>query len=167
MVCPRFFPWVFFSSLALTIVFGCSARQSGDFKGLSLLPLSSNAGKVALDQCPASKCLTVYVAPWCGYCRAGTGLIIAFREYLKSRQIATRIIVGKDDAGAVREYAEEFGPDTLLDPGGLVPLAGGVPQFMVSDQSGKILRRVSGIPPVFQAPYSIQVLDQMSSMLDL
>ncbi len=52
-------------------------------------------------------------------------------------------LVGLGAPDAVAEYARDFGPAALLDPGGKVPLAGGVPQFIVTSSDGRILK-----PPV-------------------
>lgn len=117
-------------------------------KGMSEAELPTLAGSqgARLSSCPTPKCLTVYVAPWCGYCRASTPQIIALREFLKANNVATRIVVGQDRLSSVRDYAREFGPDTLLDPDNAVAVSGGVPHFYVSDSSGALLKDVPGIP---------------------
>ena len=131
--------------LSLLVLASACARTSGDaLPDLRLPTLSATVG-ASLASCPTVKCLTVYVAPWCGYCRAGTPLIKALKEFLRQRGVETRIIVGQDSVEEVRSYAEVFGPDTLLDPDASLPVRD-VPHFFVSDGGGRILREVAGMP---------------------
>lgn len=128
----------------LMLLSACSRSARDTMPELRLPTLSSRPG-ASLASCPTVKCLTVYVAPWCGYCRAATPAIIALRRFLRERGIATRIVVGMAGLGEVREYASVFGPDTLLDPEGALRV-GGVPHFYVSNQAGAVLRDVPGAP---------------------
>jgi hypothetical protein len=112
----------------------------------SPLPVLSGGEEVSLSRCPTEKCLTVYVAPWCGYCRASTGAVKALKEYLRERNVSTRIVVGLDKEANLRDYAREFGPETVLDAGGAVAVQGGVPHFYISDRSGRVLRELAGVP---------------------
>jgi thiol-disulfide isomerase/thioredoxin len=100
----------------------------------------------SLASCSTPTCLTIYVAPWCGYCRQATPLIIELKKHLEKKGVSTRIVVGMDAMEAVRAYAVEFGPDTLLDPDGGFRVSG-VPHFLVSDASGAISKKVPGLPP--------------------
>lgn len=121
-------------------------------KGLPDVALPKLAGGEAkLSECAAAKCLTVYVAPWCGYCRAATPAIRALRVFLAGKGVATRIVVGMDRPEALRDYAREFGPDTLLDAGRAMAV-NGVPHFYVSDASGALLREVAGAPSGVSEP---------------
>ncbi|MBI4678236.1 MAG: TlpA family protein disulfide reductase [Elusimicrobia bacterium] len=123
-----------------------SPGASGDrMPDIRLQTLSLQTGP-SLAACPTERCLTVYVAPWCGYCRRGTPLIIALKRLLERNGVATRIIVGMDAMEAVREYASEFGPDTLLDPDSSFRVSG-VPHFIISDASGSVAKKVPGLPP--------------------
>ncbi len=118
--------------------------EAAAFSAEALGTLSS--GKtVSLAGCPTAKCLTVVVAPWCGYCRAATPHVLALRDYLDSRGVTTRVVVGMDKTASVKAYALEFGPDTLLDPEGQVS-ANGVPHFFVTDAAGAVLKEVAGVP---------------------
>lgn len=102
-------------------------------------------GETKLSSCSAPKCLTVYVAPWCGYCRAATPAIRTLRVYLADKGVATRVVVGMDQLDALREYAKDFGPDTMLDSGRALAV-GGVPHFYVTDASGRLIKEVAGMP---------------------
>lgn len=131
---------------ALFVLGGCGTNSSSkaSLPDVQLPTLSRGTGP-SLASCPAKKCLTVYVAPWCGYCRAATPLILDTREYLKKNGIATRVIVGLDRLEPVQEYAKVFGQDTLIDTNDTLHL-NGVPRFYVSDSAGKILKEVAGLP---------------------
>jgi len=142
-------------------------RDSGGGMPAAALERVGGGAPVKLDSCPASKCLTVIVAPWCGICRSSTGLISAFAGYLKGRGVETRVVVGQSGAAEVEAYAKEFGPDTLMDPGGRVPAPGGVPNFVVSDNTGKVLRRMPGVPDLYQPPFKEEVLREFAGMLGL
>ncbi len=121
----------------------------GAIPDVTLKTLADN--DVALASCRTPKCLTVYVAPWCGYCVRATQDIRALRDYLKTRGIDTRIIVGRDSMPAIEPYARAFGWDTLVDPEGLLPVRG-VPNFMVSEPGGAILQRTAGAPASLPNP---------------
>ena len=110
-------------------------------------------GKIALDECPTSTCLTVYVAPWCPHCRATGPLIRAVRENAAFRGVTTRIVVGMDEQEAVEKYADEFGPETLLDLQRRFKV-GSVPAVYVSDNSGRILKEFHGLPESSPPPDS-------------
>ncbi|MDD5629569.1 MAG: hypothetical protein PHU21_10930, partial [Elusimicrobia bacterium] len=109
------------------------------------LPTYAARQSPPLSGCGARKCLTVYLAPWCHYCRESTAMLIALRGYLAARGVETRFVVGKDALASLRDYARLFGPDTLLDVHDALEV-GGVPHFFVSDEKGLILNEVSGVP---------------------
>ena len=123
---------------------GCSTTGRDTLPEVSLPSLGSGA-KTSLTSCPTAKCLTVYVAPWCPYCRAATPMIVALKEYLKDRGVTTRVVVGMSGPSEVAAYAKVFGAETLLDPRGAFPVSG-VPHFVVSDARGAVLREVAGYP---------------------
>lgn len=103
-------------------------------------------GVVSPASCPTEKCLTVYVAPWCGYCRAATPQLIKLRTHLEKAGVSMRFIVGMDEAPAVEDYAAVFGPEALLDPRNAFGASGGVPHFYVTDKGGRVLRDLAGMP---------------------
>ncbi|HAM35865.1 MAG TPA: hypothetical protein DEB40_08500 [Elusimicrobia bacterium] len=125
-------------------VVSCSQSAVDKMPDIRLPTYAASEGQ-SLASCPAAKCLTAYVAPWCGYCRSSTPMLMALRGYLERHGVAMRFIVGKDRLPALRAYAREFGPDTMLDVDDAVAV-GGVPHFFVSDQHGVILRQISGVP---------------------
>ena len=123
----------------------CSVNEGANKLPDVRLPTVSAQESPSLATCPARKCLTAYVAPWCHYCRESTPMLIALRDYLGKHGVETRFVVGKDAVGALRDYAQVFGPATLLDVHDALEV-GGVPHFFVSDDKGLILQEVAGIP---------------------
>lgn len=132
-------------ALAAGLLAGCSEGAVSERLPDVRLPTLSAQESPSLSSCRAAKCLTVYLAPWCGYCRQSTPMLLALRRFLDGRGVETRIVVGKDSLAALRSYAGEFGPDTLLDAHGVLDVRG-VPHFFVTDAKGAILKEVSGVP---------------------
>jgi hypothetical protein len=151
--------------LAALLVAGCSAPKES-FEGVTLRTLTSEQRR-SLAACPAAKCLTVYVAPWCHYCRGATPMILALRGYLEKKGVATRVVVGLDRPEAVLAYAKVFGPDTFLDPNGRAQPASGVPNFRVSDPGGVILSSQSGAPQGLEPPWTDGLLAGIAALYHL
>lgn len=134
--------------LALTAVLAaCSGEDSSAARRLPDARLPTLGGPLgpSLAECPSDKCLTVVVAPWCGVCHQAAPDIIRLRGFLDANGVASRVVVGLDEIGPIREFAAEFGPDSLLDPGRVMSPRG-VPLFLVSDRTGKVLKVVNGFP---------------------
>jgi hypothetical protein len=131
--------------MAASLLAACSRNESGDKLPDVRLPTASAQESPSLATCPAHKCLTAYVAPWCHYCRESTPMLLSLRDYLSQHGVSTRFVVGKDTLAALRDYAQVFGPGTMLDVHGDVEV-GGVPHFFVSNDKGVILKEVSGVP---------------------
>ncbi|MCX5795642.1 MAG: hypothetical protein NTY77_09130 [Elusimicrobia bacterium] len=115
---------------------GPRQRTTGSLPNLVLNAL--NEKTVPLAACPTKKCLVVVLSPGNSRCHSAAKNIKTLRDYLNSRGVATKIVVGKDSLGAVRGFAAEFGDDTLLDPGGTVP-AEGLPHFYAIYDDGGII----------------------------
>ena len=159
-----------FAALAvLTVLAGRERRGSSASRLLAgvSLPALGGVDRKDMGACSTHRCLNVYVSPWCGVCRASTGLVKDLRGYLSEKGVETRVIVGRDSPGEVEGYAQEFGPGTFLDPGGRFPLRGGVPNFIVSDAEGRILRSVPGVPRVYHSPVSPEILQSFAESLEL
>lgn len=109
------------------------------------LPTLAGPQGPSLASCASDKCLTVLVAPWCGICHQVAPDIVALRRLLDKAGVGSRVVVGLAEAEPIKEFAAEFGPDAMLDPGGVMR-ARGVPLFLVTDRSGNVLKRVSGFP---------------------
>lgn len=136
----------------LAALAGCS-KASSSFPDVRFPTLSSQSGP-SLATCSVKKCLTVYLAPWCGYCRKATPLILEARKFLKKQGVETRVIIGMDQPQTLQEYALEFGPDTLLDLNGALNVSG-VPHFYVSNASGEIIKEIGGLPYGAQSAESL------------
>ena len=132
-------------ALCAVLLTACARSAEGDRLPDLRLPTYAAAPSHSLSACGARKCLTVYVAPWCHYCRESTPMLIALRDYLGKRGVETRFVVGQDAVAALRDYARVFGPDTLLDVHDALEVEG-VPHFFVSDDKGFIMKEVSGVP---------------------
>ena len=121
------------------------ARAMGTFDKISMTNADGSAA-VSLAACPTKRRLVTYVAPWCGYCRAATPMIKELRSILRSQGMESWVVVGLDREAAVRAYAREIGPDTLVDVAHAIE-PGGVPHFFVVDNAGAVLRHIAGLPP--------------------
>ena len=132
--------------LALALA-ACSGRDSSIARRLPDTRLPTLAGPIgqSLAECPTDKCLTVVVAPWCGVCHQAAPDIVRLRRFLDASGVASRVVVGLAEIGPIREFAALFGSDTLLDAGGAMSPRG-VPLFLVSDRTGKVLHVVNGFP---------------------
>lgn len=108
------------------------------------LPASGSTEPVPLDYCRTGKCLTIYLTPWCPHCKNAGANILSLRTYLKNQGVDTRVVIGSDSEAAVLEYAETFGPGTLLDPNKTFRFSGGVPHVFVSEDGGRIVRETAG-----------------------
>lgn len=133
-------------ALALLAAAGCSGG-SGDGAPLPDVRLRTLGGATgeSLATCPTAKCLTVLVAPWCGVCHQVTPDVVRLRRWLGEHGVSSRVVVGLASLEDIKPFAERFGPDALLDPDGAVK-ARGVPLFVVTDRSGKVLKTVPGFP---------------------
>lgn len=121
-------------------------RKPGPLGSLPGLSLADARGKETfLPECPKDRCLTVYLTPWCPYCRRATGLVQALQKELPEKGVAVRVVVGQDEDAKCRDYAAQFGAGALLDCDKRWS-PGGVPHFFVSDDAGGILKAASGAP---------------------
>ena len=141
----RPFVAVLLACLALT---ACDGAPKSKLPDIRLPTVSARQGE-SLASCPTPRCLTVYLAPWCGYCRQATPMLVEMKKLLAGNT-ARRIIVGMDDPSPVGEYAQIFGGDTLMDPAGGLRTSG-VPHFWITNGEGGVLREVSGLPQVENA----------------
>lgn len=135
-------------ALGLLALGGCGGGEDmGGGKTLPDVRLKTLGGATgpSLATCPASKCLTVLVAPWCGVCHQVAGDVVNLRRYLDAKGVPTRVVVGLASLEEVKGFAETFGPDALLDPDGAFR-ARGVPLFVVTGSDGRVLKTVPGFP---------------------
>lgn len=121
------------------------APTGGSFSNV-VLPTADGKANVSLASCPTERCLAVYVAPWCGYCRASTPLLKQLRPFLRQQGIESWVIVGMDEVGELKAYAREFGADTLIDVSKAID-ARNVPHFYMVEKHGRVLKHVAGLPP--------------------
>lgn len=153
--------------LALVVVTRTTHRpQERRFPDVSLARLDGGEAP-RLESCSTPKCLTIYVAPWCGVCVRSTPFLKTFRTYLTDRGVETRVIVGQGAVAEVRAYAKEFGPDTLIDPQAKAAGKRGVPNFTVSDNKGRILTIRPGVPKIYTPPFAKHIFQDFAQYLGL
>lgn len=95
----------------------------------------------------ARGCLVIYVAPWCGPCRASLAGDRELADYLSGRGVETTFVVGMDTEPACFAMAREIGREVLVDPTGAWAKkmkVDGVPHFLVADRAGKVTKRQAG-----------------------
>jgi hypothetical protein len=137
-------------AVGLLALAGCGSGGGDAAGGGKTLPdvrLKTLGGATgpSLASCPAAKCLTVLVAPWCGVCHQVAGDVVNLRRYLDAKGVPTRVVVGLASLEEIKGFAETFGPDALLDPDGAFR-ARGVPLFVVTGPDGRVLKTVPGFP---------------------
>ena len=117
------------------------------------LPAATAEGTAAGDSparvfCGGSKgCLVVYVAPWCGPCRASLPGDVALAEHVAPMGYETVFVVGMDEEPACLGMARSIGRPARLDTDGRWAKAAkvrGVPHFLVTTPGGKIVKRQAG-----------------------
>lgn len=133
------------AALAVALA-GCGGGGGGE-KTLPDVRLKTLGGAVgpSLATCPAAKCLTVLVAPWCGVCHAVAGDVVKLRRFLDAQGVPVRIVVGLASLEEIEPFARQFGPDSLVDPDGAFR-ARGVPLFVTTGSDGRVLKAVPGFP---------------------
>lgn len=98
--------------------------------------------------CRGSKgCLVVYVAPWCGPCRASLPGDVALADHIARKGYETVFVVGMDGAADCLEMTKSIGRPVRLDTDGEWARAAGVrgvPHFLVTTPTGKIVKRQAG-----------------------
>lgn len=130
---------------ALFALSGCGGGGGADSLPDARLKTLGGAVGPSLASCPAAKCLTVLVAPWCGVCHSVAGDVVRLRGFLDGRGVPTRVVVGLASLEEIEPFARRFGPDALVDPDGVLK-ARGVPLFVVSGPDGRVLKSVPGFP---------------------
>jgi len=99
-----------------------------------------------------SKCLIVYMAPWCPACLQFKSQL--FPEFLKTiiskkeeKNIGLKIIIGRDSLDKVQKMGASLGQTYTEDSSGKYYNdlgIKGVPAFLVLRSDGKIIKNVSG-----------------------
>jgi hypothetical protein len=102
----------------------------------------------AAGSCGGTKgCLIVYVAPWCGPCRASLPHDRALADLVKGRGIETTFVVGMDAMPKCQEMARAIGREVLVDEKGAWAQKmriRGVPHFLVTGPDGSIRKHQAG-----------------------
>lgn len=113
--------------------------------------------------CRGSKgCLVVYVAPWCGPCRASLPGDVALADHIAPMGYETVFVVGMDEPADCLDMTKSIGRPARLDSDGKWARAAGVrgvPHFLVTTPTGKIVKRQAG---AYMAPP-----DQVAQLLGI
>ncbi|CAH0533377.1 hypothetical protein VST7929_01243 [Vibrio stylophorae] len=99
-----------------------------------------DAGLVSVGDCEAEKCVMVYLAPWCGTCRAASPMIVQMKAQLEQEGIPMQVVIGNANGSQVQQYAAQFPFNVALDPMGAYSHQlenKGVPYFVVFNKKGK------------------------------
>jgi hypothetical protein len=106
------------------------------------------AGEAPAEKCAGAKgCLIVYVAPWCGPCKASLPGDRALADFVKDRGIETTFVVGMDAMPKCAEMARAIGREVLVDASGAWAKKmsiNGVPHFLVTGPDGRVKKRQAG-----------------------
>lgn len=106
------------------------------------------SGDAPASRCAGAKgCLVVYVAPWCGPCKASLAGDRALADFVKDRGIETTFVVGMDAMPHCAEMARSIGREVLVDASGAWARRMGinaVPHFLVTGPDGRVTKRRAG-----------------------
>ena len=106
------------------------------------------AGSTPAWRCGGPKgCLIVYVAPWCGPCKASLPGDRALADFVRDRGIETTFVVGMDAMPKCAEMARAIGREVLVDDSGAWARKmgiHGVPHFLVTGPDGSVKKRQAG-----------------------
>ena len=106
------------------------------------------AGDASAGRCGGAKgCLIVYVAPWCGPCKASLPGDRALADFVKDRGIETTFVVGMDAMPRCAEMARSIGREVLVDASGAWARKmniHAVPHFLVTGPDGRVKKRQAG-----------------------
>jgi thiol-disulfide isomerase/thioredoxin len=117
------------------------------------LPRLAADGSLTGETAPAGRCLgekaclIVYVAPWCGPCKASLPHDLALADLVKGRGVETTFVVGMDAMPKCQEMARAIGREVLVDESGAWARTmgiRGVPHFLVTDPGGRVRKHQAG-----------------------
>ena len=134
-------------SVFVGILFLWMTLKPKDVSGLTVIsPESNEATTISCDA--EEKCVIVYVAPWCYYCKKALGLINILEEkWADSETIDFIIIIGLDREKNLRNMADKMQGEIYFDPRGNAgrQLGGrGVPHWYVLNSDNKVLKHFGG-----------------------
>ena len=142
---------ILFGLFALAVAAWLLMRPPTKLAASSLPRLAADgtpAGDAPAGQCGGAKgCLIVYVAPWCGPCKASLPGDRALADFVKDRGIETTFVVGMDAMPRCAEMARAIGREVLVDASGAWARKmsiRAVPHFLVTGPDGRVKKRQAG-----------------------
>jgi thiol-disulfide isomerase/thioredoxin len=120
------------------------------FKSVKPRYFQNPSSSTAKDPCLfSSRCLIVYLAPWCPYCKSSQKVLVALENQLKKLGSSNgiRVVVGMDTKEKLEKYASNFSlPVYIDDSKDLYNLlnCSGVPSWTVIDMEGHTIFQESG-----------------------
>ena len=144
----RTWHWCILAAVAAYFIFGHSSKMPLDELDRydSKAPLEKSSQHIGAS-CYKDRCLMIYVAPWCTYCRRSHQAILSTVKTLESRGIPVFVVLGMDKIDKLKDYAAEFPFPVYFDRDRhfFHHLNGkGVPYFVTWAHGGKILKHVAG-----------------------
>lgn len=97
--------------------------------------------------CSAEKCLTVYLAPWCGACKSLTPMIVDLNSQMETDGIPFTIVVGADTPAKILDYAGTYPLPVVMDLESKYKKAASInnyPTFIVTNKKGQVIKRYKG-----------------------
>jgi thiol-disulfide isomerase/thioredoxin len=96
-----------------------------------------------------SRCVVVYLAPWCPYCNRSIGTIQELRAQWKDRDVGILPVIGRDTVAEIQAMAARVGEGSYVDlDASFFKKTGvqGVPAWFLINDQGKLLKTFLGAP---------------------
>lgn len=97
-----------------------------------------------------SKCITVYIAPWCGVCRNSEPTFWALQKYLEKNhpELGFGVVIGADSAeNHAKKKSDLLGLAPIVDDSGEIikfQRINSFPTWIITDEKGKEIFREAG-----------------------
>lgn len=90
--------------------------------------------------CPKSRCLLIYVAPWCPSCKQLNITMVALRDELEAEGVQVDFVIGMDKMPKLQAYSAGYNKTVMLDDQGFHKKAKikAVPYFAVVNRRGNV-----------------------------
>jgi thiol-disulfide isomerase/thioredoxin len=134
-------------------IFGVGAGRgvsSGDGLFLVHQLTPSDAHGAEVHPCLLStRCLVVYLAPWCPYCKRSVPIVQKLQERWEGDEIGIVAVIGADSSENIQAMAKTVGEGSYVDLDqsfGKQMGVKGVPAWFLMNDRGEVLTSFSGAP---------------------